>query len=586
MNLGNFIIQQESPSPNVSVNTLSKQLLNEEEDLNLQDGLNIRRNSFKFSTPIPPPPPPAPKSASIKGRKVAVKQLIRKIHTANNIDIEALSVINANLNDNSNIDNLSEIKNEDLESRTKPNEKEERKASVAVVAQAPTLSSTPHQTTLSEYNLDLLYATETDFNISIDSDTKSIVETVMNKMLKLVCRKVYLYKVGIFKPENNVDDSSIEFFSKHDSLFNNKKKVQIKTEKIDDEIFDMFDKNDEFSEALSNTEDSVSNESFDYYTYAELDLDVDYNVVEEKKPTYYISSEEDETLDEEERLELNRQLKEELKFLNYWILNTNVGHIKNQLIHLRNSVVTTLEVEKFPKRELFHDDYFLTEFNEAAHADLKSQQKHDASKQPTTNLLPKRNAVDKSGKELNKKENVAKRREERIKMMEKAFSTQSTNKRKVEIEQKKQRFVKSANVQYKKPVIKSNIITKVVPIDYQEKAVHANRLPNIKSAKNLPTFDYSRIKSVINQRRAKTAPAASAPIDERQKYPRPVSSKQPWGTIMHPPYGLGYQRMTPYEIKQSVERLYYLPKDKTNQTKVVSCLPKSDFIEMVRVTGS
>ena len=64
-----------------------------------------------------------------------------------------------------------------------------------------------------------------------------------------------------------------------------------------------------------------------------------------------------------------------------------------------------------------------------------------------------------------------------------------------------------------------------------------------------------------------------------------ATCKQPWGTINHPPYGLGYQRMTPYEIQQSVERLYKVPKKISEKSKVaVSCLPKTDFYNMVTIT--
>ncbi|KAK3583566.1 hypothetical protein CHS0354_026156, partial [Potamilus streckersoni] len=36
---------------------------------------------------------------------------------------------------------------------------------------------------------------------------------------------------------------------------------------------------------------------------------------------------------------------------------------------------------------------------------------------------------------------------------------------------------------------------------------------------------------------------------------RPKSSKLPWGTILKPEFGLGHQKMTEYEIDQTVERL-------------------------------
>ncbi len=40
---------------------------------------------------------------------------------------------------------------------------------------------------------------------------------------------------------------------------------------------------------------------------------------------------------------------------------------------------------------------------------------------------------------------------------------------------------------------------------------------------------------------------------------RPKSSKQAWGTILHPEFGMGYQKMTSYEVEQTVSRLYISP---------------------------
>ncbi|XP_067939854.1 uncharacterized protein [Watersipora subatra] len=37
---------------------------------------------------------------------------------------------------------------------------------------------------------------------------------------------------------------------------------------------------------------------------------------------------------------------------------------------------------------------------------------------------------------------------------------------------------------------------------------------------------------------------------------RPESSKQPWGTILKPSFGMGYQKMTKFELEQSMNRLY------------------------------
>ncbi|XP_063434167.1 uncharacterized protein LOC134715727 [Mytilus trossulus] len=37
---------------------------------------------------------------------------------------------------------------------------------------------------------------------------------------------------------------------------------------------------------------------------------------------------------------------------------------------------------------------------------------------------------------------------------------------------------------------------------------------------------------------------------------RPPKSKMPWGTILKPEFGMGHQKMTDYEIEQTVDRLY------------------------------
>ncbi|XP_062616485.1 uncharacterized protein LOC134278183 [Saccostrea cucullata] len=42
----------------------------------------------------------------------------------------------------------------------------------------------------------------------------------------------------------------------------------------------------------------------------------------------------------------------------------------------------------------------------------------------------------------------------------------------------------------------------------------------------------------------------------------PKNLNQPWGTILKPEYGLGHQKMTDYEIDQTVDRLYKIPATK------------------------
>ena len=63
---------------------------------------------------------------------------------------------------------------------------------------------------------------------------------------------------------------------------------------------------------------------------------------------------------------------------------------------------------------------------------------------------------------------------------------------------------------------------------------------------------------------------------------RPKSSKQPWGTIMQPEFGLGYQKMTEYEIAQTVDRLYKVPTPKERvYERPGKKLEQDDFDEMV-----
>ena len=67
---------------------------------------------------------------------------------------------------------------------------------------------------------------------------------------------------------------------------------------------------------------------------------------------------------------------------------------------------------------------------------------------------------------------------------------------------------------------------------------------------------------------------------------RPASTRQPWGMILKPEFGLGYQKMTSYEVKQSVARL----SSGNDQSRTLQnankpkgkCLSKSGIVAMVR----
>ncbi|KAL8560937.1 hypothetical protein ACOMHN_019921 [Nucella lapillus] len=65
---------------------------------------------------------------------------------------------------------------------------------------------------------------------------------------------------------------------------------------------------------------------------------------------------------------------------------------------------------------------------------------------------------------------------------------------------------------------------------------------------------------------------------------RPASSKQPWGTILKPEFGLGYQKMTNYEIDQTVSRLYPQPsprEESSHNDRDLKTLSKDKFDAMM-----
>ncbi|XP_074651299.1 uncharacterized protein LOC141906047 [Tubulanus polymorphus] len=64
---------------------------------------------------------------------------------------------------------------------------------------------------------------------------------------------------------------------------------------------------------------------------------------------------------------------------------------------------------------------------------------------------------------------------------------------------------------------------------------------------------------------------------------RPKSSKQPWGTIIQPEFGMGYQQLTNYEVRQTVDRLYYVPdvKERTQQKPHMKPMTRSAVEDMV-----
>ncbi|KAK2144154.1 hypothetical protein LSH36_781g01051 [Paralvinella palmiformis] len=65
---------------------------------------------------------------------------------------------------------------------------------------------------------------------------------------------------------------------------------------------------------------------------------------------------------------------------------------------------------------------------------------------------------------------------------------------------------------------------------------------------------------------------------------RPASSKQPWGTILRPEFGMGHQKMTAYEVDQTVTRLYYVPEQRETiyERQKQKPMKKQDVEEMLK----
>ena len=63
----------------------------------------------------------------------------------------------------------------------------------------------------------------------------------------------------------------------------------------------------------------------------------------------------------------------------------------------------------------------------------------------------------------------------------------------------------------------------------------------------------------------------------------PKPANQPWGTILKPEYGLGHQKMTDYEIDQTVDRLYKIPATKERvYERPGKKMSEEEIAEMVR----
>ncbi|GFO38093.1 protein cepu-1 [Plakobranchus ocellatus] len=77
---------------------------------------------------------------------------------------------------------------------------------------------------------------------------------------------------------------------------------------------------------------------------------------------------------------------------------------------------------------------------------------------------------------------------------------------------------------------------------------------------------------------------------------RPGQPKLPWGTILKPEFGMGYQKMTEYEIEQAVNRLnslpapkeqvYHRPNPKMSQDEIDAMLERLTQMDKSKVRDS
>lgn len=441
----------------------------------------------------------------------------------------------------------------------------------------------------SDYGLEDLFF---EFEI-IDKETRTAVESLLDKMLKTVNRKIYLYEAQVLKKTSN-DNEEIKYFTKYDNLIDidreiekieikKNKPVKIKETKLfaeEEEDEESEEDSDEDEEITTSSEISMSSTD-EYFSFLQENLEKEQNLQLEKKEPIYISSEENSYANLEEK---SRFIKEEMKHINIAraqlrLLDKTKIETHNKLI-LKKSSIPTNHVN------LFHDDFFLTEtpvvpslkneqLKEKTKINLKPQIKSQDSKRLNLDKDKSTKREKPNVRISKKKDPLETRRDAKIAELEKIFKDPKRDKSGRRITDINKSRPQTA-VTRPKSAIKIKYVPETVDIKTQIK------LPKLPPSSS----QISKIPSASSKRSILPIRAKSAicPIDDRQKYPRPTSSKQPWGTIVHPPYGLGYQKMTPYEIKQSVERLYSASKDKQKKNvkmRPISCLPESDYINML-----
>ena len=459
-------------------------------------------NSNKNSTPIP-----KIKSAAIY--RPEVNRLRKRFHSLslerNSFDLVSNNIFNSD----------SEIKQMDINLSS-------LNSDLTLRLSGESESTNEVEKTFSDYYLKELMGTPGEPTI-IDPDIFDSVCNVMEKMLKFITRKMYLYNVGKFTPV--LSDSNEYFFTKDDHIYD------LNRFRSKDDFGGLEIYYDEKSETITEVSSSRTNE---YFSYSKLYLDneiISERSAEEAKERISISSEDYTIVDSEEQNILNNFIKDELRIMstNFYSKEKLTFNRLGDEINNERCINSPIPKKKLQRQlNVLHDDFLLAEYNEKIEISiikeiqqkrkiqlntetLKPQQLQQLqinNNQSTNKITTK--ILDTVKKQSKNKSNILKKREERIKMMKKAF----------EPVEKKEKIVKIP------AYTKSNITIKLVPHDYKQKfSPDLKLLPKIKPAVISQAPETKRTFIIRNNHpgsRAKTAPVASiGPIDERQKYPRP-----------------------------------------------------------------
>lgn len=388
-------------------------------------------------------------------------------------------------------------------------------------------------TTMSDYYLKELMATPSEPEI-IDPDILNTVYSVMQKMLKIVTRKMYFYKIGKFVPSYS-DDSIEYFFTKDDHLYDINKYI------MSENFGGLEIYNDESSDSMTE----VSSSRNEFFSFSKLRLDNQslLNTSQQQKSgegsvKFSISSEDNTLADSEERFNLNVYIKNELKFSSSQVDSAQKfesSQMVNRHLIVKDDAAADILINKLQaEQNVLHDDFLLAQYNENLELTMAKEIREKKRAQFNLDAL--------NPQQQQKAVNNKNKKNERFKRQTKSLSIVSINKKQKErLELMRKAFAPSEkrNKIFKTPAYaKTNITIKLVPQDFKPKFTpDIKLLPKIKPALIPQTQGVIKPKMIQkSETRAKTAPVvANGPIDDRQKYPRPLTVRQPWGTINHPP---------------------------------------------------